>query len=464
MGRMETGGASGSIMPLKRGLLFTFALPSLIQAFMQAPSQSILQGAYAKESGIALMGLGTAVLIARLFDLCSDMLIGWLSDRTARRGYGRKAWIAAGAVVSAVSIWFLFRPPQEITPMYFGFWFLMANIGWSLIEIPYKAWNLEFTAEPVQRSRIVAWTVMFGLLGNMVFFAVPSVGHKLGLLPNAELSLASMGLAAIIVVVLMIPLNLPMLLRVPRIGPAAVEVRAELPLESVRDYLRTIFGNAPLIRMLVALAITNLAVGLSNGVQLLYVTNYLGLGSSAAGLFVIAIPLGMLTVPFWAWMAGKFPRERMWSVTLMLTGLGYIGYGALPQGAPFAVVAILYAFALIFLLASVVVVPVLLGEIIDYGKEKFGVDRAGIYLSVRNQVLKGIGAVASGAGLIMLGWMGFDAARSGADLTDSDIFALKLVATWAPAVGYLGTGIYVWLFPIGRRPEEMMPAPAAPQA
>lgn len=129
---------------LPRSLLMLFALPGILQAFMLAPSNAILQGIYAKEAGIGLIALGTALFMVRMFDLCSDLLIGFLSDRGAQRGISRKLWIAVGTLVTMIALWFLYRPPAGVSVTYFGFWFLMANIGWSLVEIPYRSWAWSF--------------------------------------------------------------------------------------------------------------------------------------------------------------------------------------------------------------------------------------------------------------------------------------------------------------------------------
>src|SRR3546814_20176162 len=101
----------------------------------------------------------------------------------------RKLWIAAGTVVSVIALWCLFRPPPQPSVIYYGFWFLMANIGWSLVEIPYRSWSLEFSPEPNERTRIVSWIAFASILGGSLFYGVAPAGKALGLLDNAELNL-----------------------------------------------------------------------------------------------------------------------------------------------------------------------------------------------------------------------------------------------------------------------------------
>ena len=434
---------------IDRKLLLLFALPGILQSFMHAPAGSLLQGIYAKESGIALMALGTAVLVVRVFDIFSDLLIGYLSDYTARRGISRKLWMAVGTVVTVLALWFLFRPPAQVTVGYYGFWFLMANIGWSLVEIPYKSWSLEFSPEPESRTRIVTWIAVASLIGGLLFYAVAPAGKALGLLPTAELNMKLLGLVAIAVVLLLPALNFLALWRVPdtRVPSDPVPV-SDVPKESFALLWKSIIGNAPLLRLIACFSITNFMTGMSQGVQLLYLTNYLLLSSSVNAVFALVIPISMLGIPFWGWVMSKYSRQRVWAVSLALAGLFYAGIGLLQPGSGIVPLAILFCLMAFCALSVVVAVPVILGDIIDYGREKFGVERAGLYMSLQAQVVKGMAAISAGAGLIFLGWVGFDATQSGEALTPQAVSALKWVMAWCPALGLMVTSAILWIFPI----------------
>ncbi|MDP9141921.1 MAG: MFS transporter [Pseudomonadota bacterium] len=440
-----------SMVSLSRGLLFVFALPGILQAFMLAPSASILQGVYAKESGITLVALGSAVLVVRLFDLVSDLLIGFLSDRSAQRGVSRKLWIAAGTVVTAIGLWFLFRPPPQVTVGYYGFWFLIANIGWSLVEIPYRSWSIEFSPEPNERTRIVTWIAVASLLGGLMFYAVAPAGKALGLLASAEINLQTLGLTAVIVTLLLPFLTLYTLIRVPDTKSVQVPVPvADIPKESFALLWKSVIGNAPLMRLLFCLSIYYFMTGMSQGVSLLYLTNYLGLSSSVNVVFALAVPLSMLGIPLWGLLITKFDRQRVWAGAMAVAGMFYGSMGLLPPQPSVLLLGVLFGTATFFSLSAVVAAPVIMGDIIDHGRHKFGVERAGLYLSLKAQIVKGAGAVAAGAGLIFLGWMGFDASKSGADLTPQAVSALKWVVSWGPLLGMMGTAVLLWFMPISR--------------
>lgn len=453
-----TAPAAGSLPPLRRGLLILFALPAILQAFMHAPAGAILQTVYAKESGLALMSLGLAIMVVKLLDIFTDLLIGYLSDYSAQRGVSRKVWMVAGTLVTVLALWFLFRPPVPVSLWYYGGWFLLANIGWSLVEIPYRSWTIEFTPDAVQRTRIVTHLAMFSFIGGMLFYSVAPLGKALGLLDSAELNLQMLGLTAIIVVLLLPVLNFLSFARVPDSQlPQPRQAGSAQPRESWSLLWKSIIGNVLLLRLLGCVVLANLVIGLGSSVSLIYMTNYLLLGSSANTVMALSLPLTMLGIPFWGWAATKYPRQKIWAVGMGLSG---VVYGAMSLFAPqpnLALFSLAMSLMLFCILSGLVAVPVLMGDVIDHGREKFGVERAGLYQSFHGQVIKGVYAISAGSGLILLDHLGFDASKSGADLTPQAIFALKCVAAWVPATGLLLSAAAIWLVPIGSGMQKPRP-------
>lgn len=452
--------AASAVFPLTRGLLFIFALPGILQAFMQAPAQSLLQGIYAKESGLTLTVLGSGLLVVRLIDFFTDMLIGVYSDRSVQNGGSRKVWIGTGTLLSIIAIWFLFRPPAEIHIAYYAFWFLMANVGWSLIEIPYKAWTLEYSPEPVNRARIVMWVAIFTVLGALLFYAVGPAGKALGLLETAAPNMDMLRLAAIVIAVV-IPLPILLTLwRIPDRRPGLSVAPAVQASESFRAIWPSIAGNSPLLKLIGCVAATSFMGALPTSVLLLYLTNYLGLSGEVNAVLALGVPISMLGIPVWGVLAQRFPRQRVWAVGMLIAGLSFASLGLVAPHSGVMAVAIINCLVGFGLAATLVAAPVIMGDTIDYGREKFGVERAGLYMSFQGQVLKACGALAAGAGLMLLGHLGFDASKSGADLTPQAISALKWVVAWLPGAGMVLTGVLLWIVPISREAREAQAAKA----
>ncbi len=213
---------------LSRRLLLAFSLPAVMQGLMHAPEFQV-QGIYAKYTGLSLTALAGAVLLTRMFDAVTYPLIGHWSDASFRRSGSRKPWIAAGTMVTVCGIWFLFRPPQGPSIIYYTVWAMVSYVGWKLTEIPYAAWSLGLTRDYVQRTRVQVWRAMAVMFGALVFFVVPFAAKALGFTDSTELNLQTLSLTAVLVLVCVPLINLYALARVPNGEAAAARTEGRQP-------------------------------------------------------------------------------------------------------------------------------------------------------------------------------------------------------------------------------------------
>src|SRR5438105_8876884 len=88
--------------------LLAYVLPTVAAGTVMAPVAAILPSLYAKYAGVSLAALGTLFAALRIWDALSDPLIGYWSDRTRSLRFGRKPFVIAGALITGVSVWFLF--------------------------------------------------------------------------------------------------------------------------------------------------------------------------------------------------------------------------------------------------------------------------------------------------------------------------------------------------------------------
>ena len=96
---------------------------------------------------VGIAGLVTTGVL--IFDMMTDPLVGYLSDRTQSR-YGRRApWMAVGAVVLSIGMVGIFAAPAGMTLVGNLAWviafFGLATIGFTMVAIPYGAQAGEIT-------------------------------------------------------------------------------------------------------------------------------------------------------------------------------------------------------------------------------------------------------------------------------------------------------------------------------
>ena len=148
--------------------LIIFGLLNLPLSMLMSPTAAILPNYYLEYSSVTLAGLATATLVARLFDGLTDPLIGFLSDRAGNR----KPWMIGGALLVAVSAWFLYNPDEQAGLSHFLVWYLIVTLGWTLIEIPHTAMAAEFVGRLpgslahhvlAPDTRLLRWLAVYGI-------------------------------------------------------------------------------------------------------------------------------------------------------------------------------------------------------------------------------------------------------------------------------------------------------------
>ena len=95
---------------LKHRTLIMFGLPEYAVYLGSIPVILYLPFVYSKDFGLDLAQVGLILMFARISDVVTDPLIGYLSDRTSGRFGRRKPWIAGGAVLMMISAFQLFNP------------------------------------------------------------------------------------------------------------------------------------------------------------------------------------------------------------------------------------------------------------------------------------------------------------------------------------------------------------------
>lgn len=429
---------------LSRGLLLTFALPAIMQGFTHTAAGQVLPGIYAKHFGLSLSALGVAVLICKIFDAVTDPIIGVWSDATRRRSGSRKGWVLCGALITAVALWFLLRPPQDVTIVYFTALYLAVYAGWTITEIPYRAWSLELTGDYAGRTRIAVWLLVMALTGAILVFLVPMASQQLGLAPTQEITPKTLAVCALLIAFGLPLFALGAVLRVPD-GEYSVEPQRE----SWSNLLRSVVRNRPLLYLNGVFLLQSLAAGMTNGVAFLYIDVHMGLGDKVAVLLLITVPVAVCAAPLWGWLCNRYEKHRTWAVAMAGGALMSALMGLVPPSdAAFAPLAALMLLNFFFGAASGVAMPSLLGDVVDYGRLTFGRDRAGVYFSFYTLIQKAVTGAGMGLGLVLLDIFGFQA--GGGEQTAAGTFGIRFAFAFLPGAIALVAVPFLLRFPIDR--------------
>ena len=140
--------------PLSLTILAAYGSLALPLAAGFIALQVIVPTFYAQALGLSLSAVGGILLVARLWDMITDPLVGFLSDRTPAHWGRRKIWVIASAPLIAGSVWLLFNPGEQASNSYLLLCAMGIYIAGTMALVPINAWGAELSSNYHQRSRV----------------------------------------------------------------------------------------------------------------------------------------------------------------------------------------------------------------------------------------------------------------------------------------------------------------------
>lgn len=433
LGRHGAGTRTESRVPL--GVIAAYGLPGLPVAALGVPLYVYLPTFYAAEIGLPLAAVGAALLLARLWDVATDPVIGILSDRTRGRLGRRRPWLLAAAPLLALSTWMLFRPVDGVGIGYLALWSFAVYLGWTMLALPHGAWGAELSGDYHDRARISAAREIAVVIGTMLAAALPAIlggdgsetaGRALSLLAV----LLAIGLpAAVLVAVAVVP-DPP-----ARPSPALPWRRAGALLA----------GNRCFRRLLLAYLVNGVANGLPATLFLLFVQHVLATPAQQGPLLFVYFLCGVFGVPGWLALARRIGKHRAWCTGMLANALVFGWAPLLGAGDiwPFLAICVLSGLCLG---ADLVLPSAIQADVVDVDTAAGGGRRTGLYFAFWGMATKLSLALAVGTAFPLL-----DAAGFRADAGSNDPAALGMLAflyAGVPVVFKLGAVALMWRFPL----------------
>ncbi|MDJ0686272.1 MAG: MFS transporter [Alphaproteobacteria bacterium] len=452
--------ADGAPARLSRPDLALYGLPGLPLAAATLPVYIHIPTFYAVELGLGLALVGFLMLLARLWDVVSDPIIGFLSDATTGKlgSWGRrKPWVLLGTPVAAGSFYALLAPPEDAAGLYLIVATLTLYTGWTMVNLPYAAWGAELSPDYEERTRIAGWREGLVIVGTVFAAAAPTTLSQIlsdGDAPSAATlgpGLAAMGLILAIALPVCV---LPALLCLP--DPPTRPKRRR---ETWRDLYRALSSNAPFRRLLLAWLFNGVANGLPASLFLLFVSQKLGLAEMAGPLLLIYFAAAIVGLPLWLRLGRTRSKHRLWCGAMLWACLWFAIAPFLGQGdfTLFLIVCIATGAALG---ADLALPSSMQADVVDEETAVSGEARTGAFFALWGMAQKLSLALAVGIAFPVLEWVGFDpqAAQTGAagvggaaaEAGTTGLWALSGFYAVAPILFKLIAVSIMWSHPLDR--------------
>jgi Na+/melibiose symporter-like transporter len=418
-------------MSLSRPQLIAYGLPGAPMALLGIPLVLYLPPAYAQDFGLGLGVVGSALLVARLWDLVSDPLVGVLGDRI-RSGARRKLTMLLGAGPLLVAVDQLFWPDAPPDTLHLLLWGIVLYTGWTLVVVPYGAWGAELSSDYQERSRVTASREAFVLVGTLIAVLLPEASRRLDWGAN-QLETLALAFWLLLPAALLIAWTL-----VP-------EPKRQTPLPSWRTGIRLLRRNRPFRRLLGAYIANGMANAIPASLFLLYVEHWLGVPEQTWLFLAVYFAAGLAGFGLWLPLSARLGKHRGWSLSMLFACAVFAWVPFIPAGDSglFILVCVLTGLSLGVDMSLPAAIQ---ADVLDLDRAEGGGERAGLFFGLWGMGTKLALALAVGVAYPLLDLVGFDPGTGGAPAVGAEY--LMLAYGLLPIPFKLLAAALIWRFPL----------------
>lgn len=422
-----------------------YAAPAFALAVVGIPIYVYIPKFYTDVVGVHIAVLGYLILGVRLFDAVTDPVIGYISDRTRTRFGRRRPYLAAGAVVLALSIFFLFNPPDQsptFETIWFGTWIFCVFLFWTFVEVPYESLGPEITFNYHERIALFGWRDGALIAGTLVAASSPAfVSQFLSLSPTPSGERTKFFWISAVYAPLVVAFC----------WWCVTSIRERTwPTEPIRHGLgsgfRRVLRNRPFTILLMSYTVAAFGSNLPATLILFYVEYVLH--SKMADLFLaLYFVTGIVFLPGWIFLAKRTGKKYAWILSMVINTGAFVGVFFLGPG-DVLIYGILVFFSGIGFGATVAIPSAMQADVIDYDELLTGERREGQYIGLWSITKKLAAALGIGIALPLLGATGYEPAGT---QSEQVILMLRVLYALIPSLCNLLALLIVFAYPINSR-------------
>lgn len=409
--------------------------------------------------GLSPSLLGIILMILRLTDAGSDLVIGYASDCLRTRWGRRRPFMVVGALLTAAIYPFLWNVPKGIDSLLLPYYLTGVGLLFftcvSLWSIPYYSLLLELTPDYDERTRISAWLAFFAKITALFggWFLAFIAGPWFADVATGESNLvrgmqqSSWGVAVLILIVGFLP---PLFVR-ERYYSQTVSNKKR---ESFRKSVSESFQNKTLWQLIgtsAFLVLGSFSIGaLGQYVNIYFVFN----GEVASSSIVLAwkttivVTSGLIFIPVCTWLSALYDKRSIVIVMISASIVGHLlNIWCLRADMPYLqlIPALLEASALT---AVWLFIPAMKADVADEDEASTGLRREGSLNSFYSLFYKISLTAAIGLSGFLLDLTGFDVHKPSQSM--QVLASMKALFVLVPIVFWSVALILVFRFPLTR--------------
>ena len=264
--------------------------------------------------GFALSTLGLIILISRLFDVFSDVYIGYQTEKRVVNGKSKKRQIQFGILVFIFSLIGLYVvQPSNI--YLFIFYYNLALISYSIAIIPYDSIVIDQKKISTRRFHLATIKEIFTIIGVICALVFPTVVSKI--LSVELLSPQVIKLTGIFMIVVSI------------IGITIFhfffdeESQYQSKAVSIKQIKYFIFKNTKVTSLAIITFFNLLANNFTANLFIIFVSTHLGLPDYAGLLLILYFLITLISTPLWYKIGKSYSNMFLLQVGTLITMIGF---------------------------------------------------------------------------------------------------------------------------------------------
>lgn len=397
---------------------------------------------YTDTFGISAAAAGTIMLIARVWDMISDPLMGIIADRTNTRWGKFRPYILWMAVPYSILAILTFSTP-DLGPtgkiIYAGVTYFLLMTVFTAINLPYSSLGAVMTSDSYERAGLNSYRFVFAFIGQLVV-----TGTALSLALYFGQGDTALGYQYTLTLFAIISFALFM------ITFKTTKERVKPPKDqqqNLKEDLKNLFKNKPWVILFFVGIISFVMFAMQNLTIAYYFKYYIGNESDVQLFNVIGTIALIVAIPFSKPLAKRFGKRNVFLASSLLSGLFFMLL-YIPGNDNMVSIYILNILAKMTYAPAVPLLWTMIADTADYSEWKTGRRSTGLTFSAATFAQK----AGWGIGGALAGWiLAIFHFEPNVEQTETSITGIKLMISVFPGILYMSTAILLFFYSIDHK-------------
>lgn len=397
---------------------------------------------YTDTFGIPAAAAGTIMLIARIWDMVSDPLMGVIADRTNTRWGKFRPYILWMALPYGVLAVLTFTTPdlgQTGKIIYAGVTYLLLMTVFTAINLPYSSLGAVMTSDSYERAGLNSYRFVFAFIGQFIVTGTAlSLAMYFGQGDDAKGYQYTLILFAIISFILFM------------VTFKTTKERVKPPREQTQDLrkdLKNLFKNGPWVILFFVGIVSFVMFAMQNLSIAYYFKYYIGKEENVQLFNIIGTVALIAGIPFSKPLSKRFGKRNVYLASSLISGMFFILL-YLPGTQNIISIYVLNILAKFTYAPAVPLLWTMIADTADYSEWKNGRRATGLIFSAATFAQKagwGIGGALAGWILALYNF------TPNVEQTVSSLTGIKLLISVFPGVLYMFCAVLLFFYSIDHK-------------